>query len=350
MPKLQTIATAVPATKVDQTYARDFAREIFGGRFKGIERLLPLFTNAGIETRYFVGEPSWYREPHDMAERSALYVTAATELSARAARGALERAGLEPVDIDTILYVNTTGLATPSIDARLVNVLGLRHDIRRLPLWGLGCAGGAAGLAHAAQLAKADPRSRVLLVSTELCGLTFMPDDLSKSNLVATALFADGSAAAVITGDEVDAPGLEILDSQSRFYPDSENVMGWTVLQQGLQVVFQRRIPDIVKESAAEDLGGFLARNGLSLGDIGAFLLHPGGAKVIEAYEDALGLDAQAMDWTRGVLRDFGNMSSTTVLFVIERYLTERGTGNGGHGLVSALGPGFCSESVLLGL
>jgi len=350
MPSIQTVATAVPATRVDQTYVRDFAREVFGDRFPGLERLLPLFTHTGIETRYFVGEPSWYRQSHDLSERSALYVEAATELSARAAREAFAQAEITPDAIDAILYVNTTGLATPSIDARLVNVLGLRHDIRRLPLWGLGCAGGAAGLAHAAQLAKADPAARVLLIATELCGLTFMPDDLSKSNLVATALFADGAAAAIVNGDAVAAPGLRILDTQSRFYPDSEDVMGWTVLQQGLQVVFQRRIPDIVRESAAADLGGFLARHGLTLADIDAFLFHPGGAKVIEAYEEALDLDDQAMRWTRGVLRDFGNMSSTTVLFVIARYLAERGSGRGGHGLVSALGPGFCSESLLLGL
>ncbi|MEZ4386711.1 MAG: 3-oxoacyl-[acyl-carrier-protein] synthase III C-terminal domain-containing protein [Candidatus Krumholzibacteriia bacterium] len=294
--------------------------------------------------------PGWYRTDHDLAERSALYVTAATELSARAAGHALARAGLTPADVDVILYVNTTGLATPSIDARLVNALGLRADVRRLPLWGLGCAGGAAGLSHAHHLALGDPSARILVIATELCGLTFMADDPTKSNLVATALFADGAAAAVVTGDTVPGGGLEILGTQSRFYPDSLDVMGWTVLQKGLQVVFQRRIPDIVRDHAATDLGGFLARHGLALADVDAFLFHPGGAKVIEAYEAALGLAPTDLDWTRGVLRDYGNMSSTTVLFVIERYLAAHGSGRGGQGLVSALGPGFCSESLLLGL
>jgi alkylresorcinol/alkylpyrone synthase len=350
MPSLMSIATAVPEHRVDQAYARDFARSMFGDRIAGIERLLPLFTNAGIETRHFVVPPAWFRETHDLAERSALYVEAATELSARAAHQALDRADLAPEQVDAILYVNTTGLATPSIDARLVNMLGLRRDVRRLPLWGLGCAGGAAGLAHARQLALSDPDWRVMLVSTELCGLTFMPEDSSKSNLVATALFADGAAAAVVGGDGVADRGLPLLDSQSRFYPDSLDVMGWTVLQEGLQVVFQRRIPDIVREHAAADLGGLLARHDLEIGDLEAFLLHPGGAKVIEAYEEALGLGPADMDWTRGVLRDHGNMSSTTVLFVIERYLAARGAGRGGHGVVSALGPGFCSESLLVAL
>ncbi len=299
--------------------------------------------------------PPWFREEHDLAERSALYTEAATALSARAAREALQRAGREPADVDAILYVNTTGLATPSIDARLVGVLGLRPDVRRLPLWGLGCAGGSAGLGHAADLARGQPGSTILLIATELCGLTFMPGDASKSNLVACALFADGAAAAVVCGDPpgddpAADPGLPILGARSRLYPDSLGVMGWTVLQEGLQVVFQRRIPDIVREHAAADLGGFLADHQLGLEDVGAHLFHPGGAKVIAAYEEALDLAPDAMDWTRDVLRDFGNMSSTTVLFVIERYLRERGTGRGGYGLISALGPGFCSESLLVAL
>jgi alkylresorcinol/alkylpyrone synthase len=350
MPSLLSVASALPAHQVDQAQAHDFARTMFAGRIDGLDRLLPLFTNAGIATRRFVVPPAWFREHHDLAERSALYVEAATELSTRAASTALARADVTARDVDAILYVNTTGLATPSIDARLVGTLGLRRDVRRLPLWGLGCAGGAAGLAHARQLALADPSSRVLLVSTELCGLTFMPDDASKSNLVATALFADGAAAAVIAGDATADGGLALLDSQSRLYPDSLDVMGWTVLQEGLQVVFQRRIPDLVRAHARDDLEGFVARHDLGLADLDALLFHPGGAKVIAAYEEALDLAPDALDWTRGVLRDHGNMSSTTVLHVIERYLQERGTGRGGHGLVSALGPGFCSESVLLGL
>lgn len=350
MPKIQSVATAVPAHQVEQGFVREFASEVFKDRIAGLERLLPLFENSGIDRRFVVAPPSWYRRPHDLAERSELYTEAATELSARAALAALEQAGLEPVDVDVVLYVNTTGLATPSIDARLINVLGLRTDVRRMPLWGLGCAGGAAGLVHAHHLALGDPKVRVLLVSTELCSLTFMAEDATKSNLVATALFADGSAAAVISGDQVPGPGLSILGTQSRFYRDTLDVMGWTVLSQGLQVVFARRIPDIVRNNAATDLGEFLAEHGRSLPEVDAFLFHPGGAKVIAAYEEALDLDTTAMDWTRGVLRDYGNMSSTTVLFVLERYLSELGCERGGLGLISALGPGFCSESVLIGL
>jgi alkylresorcinol/alkylpyrone synthase len=349
MPSIQSVATACPEHRVEQEFARDFVGELFAGRIGNLDRLLPLFANAGIATRDFVMPPAWFGESHDLAERSALYVEAATELSSRAASEALHRAGLTASDIDAIVYVNTTGLATPSIDARLVNRLGLRRDVRRMPLWGLGCAGGAAGLAHARQLALSDPSWHVLLVSCELCGLTFMPGDTSKSNLVATALFADGAAAAIVAGDATPG-GMPLLASQSRFYPDSLDVMGWTVLQEGLQVVFQRRIPDIVREHAADDLLGILQGHDIALADIDAFLLHPGGAKVIEAYEQALDLPADALDWTRGVLRDHGNMSSATVLYVVERYLAQRGFARGGHGLISALGPGFCSETLLIAL
>jgi alkylresorcinol/alkylpyrone synthase len=350
MPRIQAVATAVPSTRVDQELAVEFARAMFAEKIPDLDRLLPLFANAGIRTRYFAAPQEWFFTNHDMAEKSAMYAREATKLSAEAAGKALTKAGLEPEEIDYVIYVNTTGLATPSIDARLINVMGLRHDVRRTPIWGLGCAGGAAGLSHAHHHALGHPGARILLVATELCGLTFLPDDISKSNLVATALFGDGAAAAVIVGDACEGPGLEILGTRSRFFPDSLDVMGWTVLQEGLQVVFALRIPEIVEETAAEDLGTFLADHDLKIADIAAFLLHPGGTRVLEAYEKALALKPAQLAWPRGILSDFGNMSSATVLYVLDRYLEERGFGNGGHGLISALGPGFCSESLLVEL
>lgn len=350
MPRIQSVATAVPATRVDQELAVEFARQKFTGRIPDLERLLTLFTNAGVQTRYFAAPQEWFFTEHDLAEKSAMYAAEATRLSAEAAGKALAKAGLVPQDVDYIIYVNTTGLATPSIDARLINVMGLRPDVRRTPIWGLGCAGGAAGLSHAHHYVLAHPRARVLVVTTELCGLTFLPEDTSKSNLVATALFGDGAAAAVIGGDQTEGPGLEVLGTRSRFFPDSLDVMGWTVLQEGLQVVFAKRIPQIVEETAAEDIGTFLADHDLKIADIEAFLLHPGGTKVVEAYQKALALETEQLELPRSVLRDYGNMSSATVLFVLERYLDQHGTGNGGHGLISALGPGFCSESLLVAL
>ncbi|MCP4684557.1 MAG: hypothetical protein GY867_03815 [bacterium] len=258
----------------------------------------------------------------------------------------LEENNLRPDQIDYVICINTTGLATPSIDTRLINLLGFRPSVRRTPVWGLGCAGGAAGLSLAYHHAPGHQDQRILLVAAELCGLTFLADDFSRSNLVATALFGEGAAAALITGDDVPTPGLEILGTRCRFYPDSLDVMGWSVVSSGLQVVFAQRIPSIVEANAAEDIGAFLKEYGLDLGDIDQFLVHPGGTKVIEAYESALNLNNGHLDLARGVLRDFGNMSSVTVLFVLERYLTECGFDCGGHGLISARGPGFCSESL----
>jgi len=345
--RILSVATAVPAHRITQEQAAEFARLQFAGHIPDLARLLRVFTHAGIDTRYFATPQEWFLSEHDLAEKSALYAREATRLSAAAANKALDQAALLAKDIDYIIYVNTTGLATPSIDARLINEMGLRPDVRRTPIWGLGCAGGAAGLSHAHHYALAHPEARILVVATELCGLTFLPGDTSRSNLVATALFADGAAAAVITGA---GDGLEILATRSRFYPDSLDVMGWTVLQQGLQVVFAQRIPTIVRETAGRDIAEFLAVHDLKIADIEAFLLHPGGPKVLAAYEQALALTPAQLDLPRGILRDYGNMSSATVLFVLERYLDAHGTGNGGHGLISTLGPGFCAESLLVAL
>ncbi len=351
MPRLVAVATASPAHRIGQEEAAAFAATLFRGRLDRLDSLLSVFSNAGIETRYFAKPPEWFREPHDLAQKNRDYIEAATALSAQATRDLLARTGLGPHDIDYVLYVNTTGLATPSIDARLINVLGLRHDIRRTPIWGLGCAGGTAGLSHAYHHALGHPRARILVVACELCGLTFLADDFTTSNFVATALFADGAAAALVVGDDAEPPGgLDLLDTQSRFYPDSLEVMGWNVLDRGLQVVFDKRIPDIVARHAAGELEGFLARNGLVREDVVEFLYHPGGIKVLEAYQAAYGTEPERLRHSREILRDFGNMSSVTVLFVVARYLAEHAPGRGGHGVISALGPGFSSESILVAL
>jgi alkylresorcinol/alkylpyrone synthase len=323
---------------------------MFASRLGDIDRLLPLFDNTGIESRYFSVPPDWFGRGHELDEKNRLYIQSATALGAEASREAMRRAAVNPNEIDYIIYVNTTGLATPSIDARLINVLGLRRDTRRTPIWGLGCAGGAAGLAHAYHYLLGHPGHRVLLVAVELCGLTFIHDDYSKSNLVACALFGEGAAAAILSGDEIRSDGLEILDTQSVFYPDSLDVMGWNIVSRGMQVVFDKRIPDIVAEHADVELNNFLSKHRLSKEDIRYFLYHPGGVKVVSAYESAYDVNGDRFALSKEVLRDFGNMSSVTVLFVISRYLERQAASGSGYGLVSALGPGFCSESLLLKL
>jgi alkylresorcinol/alkylpyrone synthase len=350
MPKLMAVATAVPPYHVDQTDAKSFATRIFGSRLSDFDRLLPLFDNTGIETRYFSKPLEWFGEDHSLAEKNDIYIRSATELGAAASRRVMEQSGIAPDQIDYIIYVNTTGLATPSIDARLMNILKLRPYIRRTPIWGLGCAGGAAGLSHAYHYLLGHPTHRVLVVAVELCGLTFIHDDYSKSNLVASALFGEGAAAVLLCGDQVSATGLEIVDTQSTFYPDSLNVMGWNIVSRGLQVVFDKRIPDIVAEHAAGELDEFLKRHHLNRDDVRHYLYHPGGMKVVEAYEAAYGVNGDHFALPHEVLRRYGNMSSVTVLFVIAEYLAKYGFGRTGYGMISALGPGFCSEALLVGL
>jgi len=350
MPKIVGIATAIPDFKVDQSDAKEFAENLFESHFKDIARLLPIFDNAGIKTRYFSVPPSWFGTEHSLEEKNDIYIRAATDLGAKAVANVLESARTDFKEIDYIIYINTTGLATPSIDARLINKLNLRRDIRRTPIWGLGCAGGAAGLSHAYHYLIGHPSHRALVVAVELCGLTFIHDDFSRSNLVACALFADGAAAALICGDDVDSTGLEILATQSTFYPDSLKVMGWNIVSKGMQVVFDKRIPDIVAANSADELNSFLSSHSLTQTDISQYLFHPGGIKVVEAYEQALNIGGDSFEFSREILRDYGNMSSVTVLYVISRYLEEYGSNQSGYGVISALGPGFCSESLLVRL
>lgn len=350
MPLIRGVATAVPPYRVDQSEARQFAQALFQSKHHDIDRLLGVFDSSGIESRYFSMPIDWFAQPRSFVEKNAEYIRSATELSRRAVESVLQKTGCKADDIDYLIYINTTGLATPSIDARLINLLGLRSDIRRTPIWGLGCAGGAAGLSHAHHYLLAHPDHQVMVVAAELCGLTFIPNDFSRSNLVAAALFGEGAAAVLISGNSDTATGPRTQETHSVFYPDSLDVMGWNMVESGLQVIFAQRIPDIVRERAADDLQAFLGAQGLSIADINAFLFHPGGRKVIEAYEEALQLPDGALDCCREVLRDYGNMSSVTILFVLERFLREyyQPSQTKRHALLSALGPGFSSESLLV--
>jgi alkylresorcinol/alkylpyrone synthase len=324
---------------------------MFQGTDAGSERLLAVFDHSGIERRHFCMPLEWYTHTHTFEEQNALYVEHALALGKVAAERALERAGITPRELDHVVFVSTTGIATPSLDARLSLVLGCRPGCRRTPLWGLGCAGGAAGLATARDLALARPTSRVLLVAVELCSLTFRLEDTDKRNLVATSLFADGAAAAVVEG--ADAPhrngsgALELIGSHSTLWPGTIGMMGWTVSGRGLHVVFSRDIPSFVRERVRPSLEGFLHEHGLSLESPLHVAAHPGGAKVLEAYADALGQPQATFAPAREVLREFGNMSSPTCLFVLERQLASGKIRPGESVLVSALGPGFAAEYVL---
>ena len=350
MPQLVDIVTARLPYEVNQEAATEFARARFGQGIPHLDRLLPLFANTGIRTRGLCKPPDWYELDHGLDEKNAAYIESATSLCAEAGRELLRRRGLSPSHIDRIYYINTTGLATPSIDARLINLLCLNRQVRRTPVWGLGCAGGVSGLAMAAEDLAGHPGERALVFAAEMCTLTFLKDDYSKSNLVATALFADGAAAALISGDETGDSGYPILGTRSMLFPDSLNVMGWSVVSRGLQVIFDQRIPAIIREHAASELDALLNAHHLSRSDVKEFLYHPGGPKVLQAYAEAYGVDPERFHWSRDVFQDHGNMSSVTVLYVLERYFRRHPPANDGYAVVSALGPGFSSEAFLMGL
>jgi alkylresorcinol/alkylpyrone synthase len=340
--RLLALATAVPAFELGQDEVKARAETLFRNNAVDIQRLLPVFENAGIERRYSCVPIEWYVEPHGWAARNRLYLDHAVDLLDQATRRCLESAHLTVDEIDAIVAVSSTGIATPSLDALVIERLGMRRDVMRLPIFGLGCAGGVLGLTRAAALAEARPGTRVLFLVVELCTLTFRPGDHSKSNVVAAALFGDGAAAALLStaGD-----GPAFGASGEHTWPQSLDVMGWRVEDDGLGVLFSRDIPTLVRTRYRAALDQFISRSGLSFESIDSFVCHPGGAKVIDALEEVLGLQTGTLRDCRAVLRDYGNMSAATVLFVLERALR---SGMKGRRLMSALGPGFTAAFQIL--
>lgn len=342
--RLLSVATAVPPYRLDQEDVRKRARTLFERRGYNIDRLLPAYANAGIDTRYSCVPIEWYEKDHDWPERNRLYLDNAVALLAETTERIVAKAGISIGDIDQVVVVSSTGIATPSLDALLGERLPLRADCRRLPVFGLGCAGGVVGLARAAQLARGDPGANVLLLVVELCALTFRKEDLRKSNVIATALFGDGAAGALVRAD-AHAQAPIIGEYGEHRWPGSLDVMGWDVANTGLSVIFSRDIPTIVRRDFGDAYRAFLASARLTETSIDRFVCHPGGAKVIEALEEVFRLQAGTLRDAREILRDFGNMSAATVLFVLEKAL--RG-GMTGRTLLSALGPGFTAAFAVL--
>ncbi|MFL6734254.1 MAG: type III polyketide synthase [Sphingomicrobium sp.] len=339
---LLSLATAVPPNVVKQAEAQSLARMAFGGRPALFDRLAGVFENAGIETRHLVAPPEWYEAAHGWADRNAVYLSSAEELFIAAASDAIMRAGLKPAEIDGVVTVSTTGIATPSLEARVAGRLGLRNDVRRVPIFGLGCAGGVSGLATAARLAGAEPGSRWLFVTVETCSISIRLDSDDPAAVVATALFGDGAAAAVVGKG---APIGRITGAAEQLWPDTLRIMGWDVEDPGLAVLFDRAIPPFIEENLKPAILTMLAQLEIEWSDIARLCCHPGGVKVITAIETALGLPEGELDLERDVLRQFGNMSAPTVLFVLERLLRR---GLPGRVLMTAFGPGFTCSGLTL--
>lgn len=358
MPLILSIGNAVPKNKMNQENIVPFVRELFIEKYPSIDRLLSVFQNGEIQSRYFAKEISWYLDKHNFEEKNRTYIEESIELSIQAINDCLMNNEFLTTDIpyeviDGIIFVSSTGISTPTIDARIANMLPFKNTIKRIPIWGLGCAGGASGISRAFDYCKAHPTSNILLIAIELCSLTFQKDDLSKSNIIGTSLFADGAAVALVIGDKSDLNKKSnkkalpnILHTHSTLMPNSLDVMGWDVKNDGLFVIFSRDIPSIVQNWLQPVVNDFLGEHNLTIKDVNHFIAHPGGKKVLDAYVQSLKIDEEKTRISLDILKNYGNMSSCTVLFVLREFMK---VGNHKeHGLLCALGPGFSSELSLL--
>ncbi|MEZ0480893.1 type III polyketide synthase [Planococcus sp. SSTMD024] len=345
---IQTVVTENAPYRVNQHDLVGVVRNLFGSDYQDIERLLKVFNNGQIESRYFAAPLEWFEKDRTFEEKNRLYIKEAVRMGSEAVKKCLEQSGVEAAEIEAIIFVSSSGLSTPTIDARIMNELEMPANIKRLPIWGLGCAGGAAGLSRADDYCRAYPNAKVLVLCLELCSLTFVRGDKSKSNLIGTSLFADGSACVLVTGDHAACGnGFKIHANRSQLMPQSEDVMGWDIQNSGLHVVFSRSIPGIIEDWLKPSVTEFLETLGKSQTDIRHFIAHPGGKKVLSAYERSLALPSSQTAISRSVLSEYGNMSSPTVLYVLKKFM-EQPMQPGEEALLTALGPGFSSEMLWL--
>ncbi len=364
------VGSAFPRHFYDQETLLAALRGYWEQRYFNLDRIEQLHKNVLVGGRHLALPIEEYPGLTTFGQTNNAWIRVAEEIGGEAVLAALARCGLTVSDIDALFFVTVTGIATPSIDARLINRLGLRSDLKRVPIFGLGCVAGAAGIARAADYVQGFPDQVAVLLSVELCSLTLQRQDLSIPNLIASGLFGDGAAAAVVVGaeraaalasrrpapatalsgarDAVAPLGPEIVATRSIFYPNSERVMGWDISETGFQIVLSADVPKVVEDHLRADVDAFLGARGLTRGDIASWVCHPGGPKVLAAMEQALATPEGALELTWRSLREVGNLSSTSVLLVLEGTLAERRPPVGSLGMLLALGPGFCSELVLL--
>jgi alkylresorcinol/alkylpyrone synthase len=348
-PALLGTARALPRNFVDQETLLAAFRKLWANEHFNLERLEQLHRSVRVGGRHLALPIEQYEGLESFAARNAAWITAAVDIGEGALRGALDAAGLKADELDQIAFVTVTGIATPSVDARLVERVGLRRDIKRVPIFGLGCVAGAAGLARCADLVRGFENGTCALLSVELCSLTLQREDVSVANIIASGLFGDGAACVIVGGPKRSRPGFpRIVATRSVFYPGTERVMGWDVVDSGFKVVLSAAVPAVVREHIAGDVDAFLGDHGLRRADVKHFIAHTGGPKVLEAFEDSLQLPAGALRRSWESLRRVGNLSSASVLFVLDELLRSGEPRQGDVGLLLAMGPGFCSELVLL--
>lgn len=348
MPKILAASHSLPPHRIEQTQVKEAIGRLFAGHVPDLEGLLHVFDNSRIETRHLVKPLSWYLQPQSPSERNAVYLSDGMKLLVEAAQKCLDAGRRQPEQVDHVICVSTTGLATPSLDARLIGALGLPPTTSRLPVWGLGCCGGASGLSRAFDYCRAHPKATVLLTALECCSLTLQHGDTSKKNLVGTALFSDGAAAVLVAGNEVEGAGPRILATGSHLFADTDRIMGWDFVDGGMELVLSPRLPALIKDELAALVDRFLKGCRTTRKELAHYLVHPGGAKVIDAYRQALQLSGNELELTEKTLRRHGNISSVSVLMVLEEWLDSKWRPGGGLGLLSAFGPGFSAEMLLL--
>jgi len=346
--RIAAVGTALPDHFYDQETLLAALAAHWRERYFNVGRIEQLHRNVLVGGRHLALPLEEYPKLATFGAANDAWIRVALELGERAVADGLARAGLAAADVDALFFVSVTGIATPSIDARLINRMGLPTRLKRVPIFGLGCVAGAAGIARAADYVRGFPGQVAVLLSVELCSLTLQRGDLSIANLIASGLFGDGAAAAVVVGAERAAGGPEVVATRSIFYPGSERVMGWDITERGFQIVLSADVPEVVDRHLRADVDAFLADQGLARRDVAAWIAHPGGPKVLEAMELALEVPRAALELTWKSLREVGNLSSTSVLMVLAATLADRPPPPGSYGVLLALGPGFCSELVLL--
>ena len=346
--KIASAASAFPKHYYSQKYLLEQLQAYWGDRLRNPALLARLHRNVTVEGRYLALPAERYHDITTWGQANDAWIQVAQELGEQALCRALHHAGLESDALGALFFTSVTGISSPSIDALLINRMGLPANIRRVPIFGLGCVAGAAGIARAADYVRAYPSQAAALVSVELCSLTIQRDDLSVANLISSGLFADGSAAVIVTGADLEATGPEIVATRSIFYPDTEQMMGWNVSEKGFRITLSPEVPVLIREHLGHDVDAFLADHGHKRSDIGSWVLHTGGPKVLEATADALDLHDGQLEASWNCLKRVGNLSSASVLVVLEDVMRNRRPDPGTLGVLAAMGPGFCSELVLL--
>jgi alkylresorcinol/alkylpyrone synthase len=347
--RIAAVGKAFPPNYYDQETLLSAFRRAWSGRLYNQERLTKLHQNVLVGGRHLALPLEDYEQRvTTWGAANDAWIDVAQDVGEEAVRRGLESAGLRAEDVGCLIFVSVTGVATPSIDARLMNRLALPSTVRRVPIFGLGCVAGAAGISRAADYLKAYPDQVAVLLAVELCSLTLQLQDLSIPNLISSGLFGDGAAAVVMEGSQRPGEGPRVRASRSVFYRDTERVMGWDISEKGFQVVLSAAVPEVVRQHLRPDVDRFLGDNGLTRDDISSWVAHPGGPRVLEAMESALELPPEALAVTWRSLKEVGNLSSASVLMVLEETMEHHRPNPGSLGLLLAMGPGFCSELVLL--